>query len=180
MTSLLLSAALTFGTAQATTYAEILDLDDLSSRADTVVRGEVIGTRAGVDDDGLHTIATVLVAETLRGTPSPSMEVRVPGGKLDDIELTITGAPKLQQGFEVLLFIDDSRVVGFGQGAFIVDSGQAWRPSGDMGLVSPRAFHEWTQRAEEHMVDMEDNDSDDLHASLVTVYPLDEVRRAVR
>jgi len=92
-----------------------------------VVMGEVLTHRMELDQDGLWTVAMVRVTETLQGDHRPAIEVRVPGGHLRDMEISVSRAPDLVPGDQVLLFLDDDRVVGFGQGAFVVTEGKAWR-----------------------------------------------------
>lgn len=165
MYALLLTALLAVAPARATTYAEKLDLDELSSRAERVVIGEVLATRYDATGAGIWTVATIRVTETLRGRPEPVVEVRVPGGRVNDMELTVAGAPRLIEGYQVLLFLDGEHVVGLGQGAFVVLSDTAWRNVSDDVFTNPRMEQE-----------MLDRDIDEKY----TTYALADVRRAVR
>jgi len=89
------------------------------------------------------------------GAPSTEVQFIVPGGALQDQLLVIPGAPQFVEGQQVLLFLDaEDRVVGFGQGAFLVTRGMAWR--GLKNAVSDEA------------------------EQLDPAFPLSEVRRAVR
>lgn len=165
MSALALLCALST-TAGATQYAELLDLDDLAGRADRVVLGEVLTTRVESQGNGIWTVATVMVDETLSGDRDPVVEVRVPGGRLSNLELTVVGVPKLVPGYEMLLFLDDDRIVGLGQGAFVVAGGYAWRNLDDDNFMSPSVDREWVNELDP---------SDSYRAFRMT-----EVRRATR
>ena len=66
-------------TAQANDPVTPTVVQDLSERAETVVRGEVLHHRLMLDQDGVWTIAMIRVTETLQGTAAPIREVRLPG-----------------------------------------------------------------------------------------------------
>ena len=99
----------------------------LSARAESVVLGEVLHQRLDHDIDGIWTIAMVRVTETLQGASGPIREVRVPGGRLEDLEVMVAKAPRLLPGDEVLLFLKGDRIVGLGEGAFVIHQDRAWR-----------------------------------------------------
>jgi len=120
-----------------------LNIRELNKRADLVIRGEVLASRIETSDRGVFTIASILVDEVLRGQSSPLVEVRIPGGKIGDLEFNVDGAPKLIPGYDMLLFIDDDRVAGWGQGAFVLEGGFAWRKRNADGFDSPRLAHDW-------------------------------------
>ena len=88
----LLALSLHVGTAAATPNNPPIPIDTLAEQADQVIMGSVLTTRNNVDADGLWTVATVRVAETLRGKPQMIVEVRVPGGHLEDLEMDVMEA----------------------------------------------------------------------------------------
>ena len=128
---------LVVGTSHAAPDNPPIPIDELTSMADQVIVGTVLATRDNVDQDGLWTTVTVRVAETLRGTPAMVVEVRIPGGRIDNLEMRVMGAPMLLPGDDVLLFLYRDRVVGFGQGAFVVANQRAWRAMNDWGFMHP-------------------------------------------
>lgn len=128
---------LLFGTAHAGSATKDIPIDDLTSKSDRIIMGSVLTTRDNMDADGLWTVATVRVAETLRGAPAMVLDVRVPGGRIDNFEMQVMGAPTLVPGDDVLLFLSGDRVVGFGQGAFVVTEKRAWRAIKDWGFMHP-------------------------------------------
>ena len=103
------------------------EMTNLSAKAQTVVRGEVLAQRLEHDQTGIWTIATVRVTETMQGSSPIVTEVRVPGGKLNDMEVMVARAPRLLTGDDVLLFLKGDRIVGLGQGAFVVHNNQIWQ-----------------------------------------------------
>ena len=105
-------------TAQATVYAELLDVDELSSTADQVVLGEVSEVTSRRTSGGIVTDITVEVFETLLGTPATDLILTLPGGSIGGETLTVSGVPHLLAGHDLLLFLDDGRPVGFTQGIF--------------------------------------------------------------
>ena len=103
------------------------EVTQLSTKAEAVVRGEVLAQRLEHDHTGIWTIATVRVTETMQGSAPIVTEVRVPGGKLNDMEVMVARAPRLLPGDEVLLFLKGDRIVGLDQGAFVVHDNQIWQ-----------------------------------------------------
>ena len=127
------------GLAQAATFdGAPMDVDALSDQAAQVVVGEVRATRAVAGGPGIETVAEIRVTETLLGAPSPVVTVRIPGGELDGVVLTVPGAPRLTVGEQVVLFMDDNdQIVGFNQGAFHTQGGMVWSMNPEIGLVLP-------------------------------------------
>lgn len=118
--------------AAATGYRTILSAAELDRRAETVVRGRVESLRGEKLSGGLvQTVVTIAVDEVYRGRPGPRLEVVAPGGTVEGTTLHISGAPEFTVGAEVLVFANGRMIVGFGQGAFGVEGGQARRTLGN-------------------------------------------------
>jgi hypothetical protein len=84
-------------------------IEQLSGFATLVVRGTVVEVTSQWDPavQGIYTYATVDVQETWKGEVSTSrIVVKVLGGRVDDIELRINGAPRLQSGDDVALWLE--------------------------------------------------------------------------
>lgn len=131
----------------AATYARIHDVDSLFARADRVVRGKVVAMKSErADKRRIVTVVTIKVDETYHGRGGKTLDLRVPGGTMEGTTLTVSGAPRFKPGQEVVVFAEGDRVVGHGQGAFLVKDGTARRtlgnhiPGADMELDLRVAF----------------------------------------
>lgn len=109
-----------------------LSLVDAAAQADRIVHGDVVATSAVWSDDGLriYTDAQVRVRETLKGAPAATVTVRLLGGQIGTIGQMVPGAPRLREGEEVVLLLQQPRgqakaelprVVGLSQGLYRVD-----------------------------------------------------------
>ena len=115
-----------------------LELDELMAYSESVVVGEVRSKHAVDGGPGIETIVEVRVTETFQGTPAPVVEIRIPGGELDGLVLTVSGAPQLEIGESVVVFVDeDNEVVGFNQGLFHIQGDIGWSDGGDAMRVLP-------------------------------------------
>lgn len=124
--------------AQATTYGRVLEMGDMLNESEQVVRGTVAETSAEFGGDGLiWTTVTLDVDETLERTNAAQVSFRLPGGTVDDLSLTVPGAPAFEAGQEVMVFLDGDQLRGFGQGAFLVEEGRAWRGLGNALQAEP-------------------------------------------
>lgn len=115
--------------ATATSFERAYGVAELSSRAETVIVGEVQGTWTETTKDGWWTVATLVVDETLQGVHAPVVEVRYPGGSVGDLHLVVSGAPELSPGDDVVVFTrDHGKVLGMAQGVWKIQTdGQATR-----------------------------------------------------
>jgi len=115
--------------ATGTSFERAYDMSELSTRAETVIMGEVQGTWTETTSDGWWTVATLVVDETFQGAHEPVVEVRYPGGSVGDLHLVVSGAPQLHPGDDVVVFTrEDGKVLGMAQGVWkIQDDGRATR-----------------------------------------------------
>jgi hypothetical protein len=110
-------------TASATTMTP-LDLAALSSRAEAVVAGKVVETRAQwtADHESIITDVTILVDRVLAGkvVPGERVVVRREGGTVDGIGMKVYGAPSFTKDEDVVVFLErrgaHRYVVGMAQG----------------------------------------------------------------
>jgi hypothetical protein len=84
-----------------------LETDGLVERAERVVEGRVLSSRAVERADGsLDTEYRIAVARTFRGPAATEQTVRLPGGVREDGSgLLVAGIPRLELGEDVLLFL---------------------------------------------------------------------------
>jgi len=114
------------------TTLEQLTLDDMARKSTAIVRARVTGSHAaarGSHGTDIYTYFQLQVLETWKAsgqrTGQPAIEVAVPGGVVDGIRQSVSGAPDLKPGQEYVLFLWTSRsgltqVIGLSQGLFKV------------------------------------------------------------
>ncbi|CAN5690050.1 hypothetical protein BH18ACI5_BH18ACI5_05250 [soil metagenome] len=92
-----------------------------------IVHGRVIDVRSEWVDNRTHidTVVTVQPSTFYRGTPTPTVTFRTPGGQVGRYKSVTVGAPEFQPGDEAVLFLRGSApampgVFGLNQGVFRV------------------------------------------------------------
>ena len=115
-----------------TTLATALSLDDMVNQSDVIAIGSCVNTQSVWVDNTLVTLATVAVNETLKGDEATTnLTVALPGGvdanRKFPVAMNYPGAPKMQPGEEVFLFLNNASevagsytVAGFSQGKFSI------------------------------------------------------------
>jgi len=116
---------------------EDLDIRQLSKAATTVVIGEVLTQRVEINSGEISTYITIIVDETLKGRQREAIDIRVPGGRFDDVEVIIPGTPKFINDTRVLIFANGSTIVGIDDGAMIIEGDRAWRCANDKEFILP-------------------------------------------
>ena len=108
-----------------------LSVDDMIDRSDLIAIGSCVDTKSVWMNRTLVTLATVSVAETLKGAEPRTIVVALPGGidanRKFPVAVTYPGAPRMTPGEDVFLFLTaDSEpggsysVTGFSQGKFSI------------------------------------------------------------
>ena len=97
--------------ASATTFAEVPNIERLTDDSKAIVQGEVLVSETKPCSVGLCTKHTVLVHETLKGQPQETVEVTVPGGRLNGLTQRAAGVPLWEEGSKVILFVSDAGTV---------------------------------------------------------------------
>jgi hypothetical protein len=120
-TRLLVSLTLTLSVSATT--LEQLTLDEMAQKSTAIVRARVTGSHAGRRGTDIYTYFQFQVSETWESSGQPNSEVAVPGGVVDGIRQSVSGAPELKPGHEYVLFLWTSRsgltqVMGLSQGLF--------------------------------------------------------------
>jgi hypothetical protein len=119
------------------TTLEQLTLADMARQSTTIVRARVSGSRSAYNGSAIYTYFQLQVLETWKSAPQNATgiatEVAVPGGAVDGVRQSVTGAPELKSGQEYVLFLWTSRsgltqVIGLSQGRFSVVGDTVQRP----------------------------------------------------
>ena len=106
-------------------FSSVLTAEDLVQSASRVVHGTVVGLESWKSDGGLiKTTVTVEVEQAVPAIAVPTVEFQVPYGVVDGIRLSVPGSPTFENGDEVVVFLDDGEVLGFGQGVLHGDGGR--------------------------------------------------------
>jgi hypothetical protein len=113
--------------ARATTV-ERLSLESLVKKASSIVQGKVDRSKTfwSADRKVILTTYTIIVDETIKGTPARAIELTTIGGTMGDVTLHVAGMPTFQQGENAVVFVEKSgnfsTVVGLAQGHFVVEN----------------------------------------------------------
>lgn len=142
-TRLLASLALTLSVSATT--LEQLTIDDMTHKSTAIVRARVTGSHTGTHGTDIYTYFQLQVIETWKSSGQSNSEVAVPGGEVDGIRQSVSGAPELRPGHEYVLFLWSSRsgltqVIGLSQGLFKLSEESSG--SGSITLVQRPAASE--------------------------------------
>jgi len=106
-------------------FSSVLSAEELVQSASRVVHGTVVDLESWKSDGGLiKTTVTLDVEVSVPAVSVPTVQFQVPYGVLDGIRLSVPGSPSLEEGDEVVVFLDDGEVVGLGQGVLHDDGGR--------------------------------------------------------
>ncbi len=126
-------SSMSIKTAHAASYETIYGVGDLTDLSSKVLTGRVNNISSFAQDGLIYSTITIDVSKTYVGKQNRTESVTVLGGKIGDVRLSVSGAPQFNSEEDVLLFLDDDEVVGFGQGRFSVEDGVAKRPNVSKG-----------------------------------------------
>ena len=108
-----------------------MDTDELVSRSELVVYGEVLSIESFEADGGaIYSIAKVVVDDFLVGTYDYTIvEVTYPGGVVGDVGMMTSISPHFEVGEEVVLFLfsndaDELVLTNYAGGKYTVETGR--------------------------------------------------------
>ena len=113
-----------------------LSIKDMTHRSDLIALGSCVDTRSVWVHRTLVTLATISVAETLKGAEAETVTVALPGGidanRKFPVAMSYPGAPRIEPGEDVFLFltahgeaVGTYAVTGFSQGKFSIVKDEA-------------------------------------------------------
>ena len=100
-----------------------MDLEQLARAADAVVRVRCTESASYTEQGNVWTRTEFTVIESLKGAPPSPITVRLPGGRLGQITVSIEAVPRFRPGEEGVLFLEelptgDYTVTGWALGSF--------------------------------------------------------------
>ena len=104
---------------------EKLTIAQMAQQSTIIVRGRITGCTGETRGSIIYTRCGVAVTETWKGTPKAKVDFVVPGGRVQKLTQTFTGAPKFNANEQYVLFLWVGRsgvpqVIGLSQGVFDV------------------------------------------------------------
>ena len=110
------------------------DLGELSRDARAIIRGEVVALDPAwtADHRAIETLVTLRGEANLKGGLGPTVQFRIPGGRLGRFQSIMIGAPQFAVGQRVIVFLGARGpgvpyVLGLSQGVFrLVSNGAGW------------------------------------------------------
>ena len=90
----------------ASTFLKV-DIPTLKRMSESVIQARVTNVQSAWNDEGsaIFTFVTLQVTGRLHGTSTDELVVRVPGGTVGDFTSEMEGAPRFQEGDEIVAFI---------------------------------------------------------------------------
>lgn len=104
---------------------EKLTIEQMAQQSTMIVRGRVTGCSGETRGAVIYTRCGVAVNETWKGAPKSTVDFIVPGGRVQNLTQTFTGAPKFNANEQYVLFLWVGRsgvpqIIGLSQGVFDV------------------------------------------------------------
>jgi hypothetical protein len=118
-----------------------MTLVELSTGSNSIYLGEVIAAGVEVSNGSLYTVATVMVTQTLKGQSQGVIDVRWPGGILDNVTIDSPNSPHVTAGRNYVFFLTGDIPTGLADGVLEVMSNDiAYRPRLGSHFESPHIF----------------------------------------
>ena len=105
--SVLSVLAVTAGMPAGATTVVPADFAEMVADSHQIVHGTVIGVEAYTTGSrrDIETVVTLAVAGAIKGAPATRLSFRVPGGQIGRYRRVMVGAPRFEEGDEVVLFL---------------------------------------------------------------------------
>jgi hypothetical protein len=109
---------------QAVTYGTFYPVEEMTDLAQDVVSGTVNQIASKKVDGKIVSTITVDITHNYVGNKQNQLQFDVLGGTYQGITMSVPGAPQFEIGQNVLVFVDAEQIIGFGQGAYTIDSNE--------------------------------------------------------
>jgi len=106
----------------AATYGTFYPIEDMTDLAHDVVSGTVSQIESKMEDGKIISVIDLTITHNYVGNKQDSLQFTVLGGSLNGQTMYVPGSPKFTIGQEVLVFVEQDKIIGFGQGAYHLDS----------------------------------------------------------
>jgi hypothetical protein len=110
-------------------YIPYQSLETYTLHATEIVEGTILSTEGVFPDGGLaYTEVILQVTDVLKGGPGDTVPVRIPGAESEDEIVVVSGAPNVQVGDHVLVFLwkpsptTYRSILGLGQGLYTIQA----------------------------------------------------------
>lgn len=128
--------------AAAVRYADVYNMSELAAASSKIIDGTIEQIEPRMENGRIISRLHLEVNKTWVGARNSEFYVDVLGGTLDGMTMTVPGGPTFQEGESVLLFLDQHRIVGYGQGAYNIEGDEATRIASeglpdDYDVISP-------------------------------------------
>ena len=105
---------------------ERLSLDDMIAKSTAIVRGKVSSSNAVAAGPVIYTEYIIQISERFKGQGGNTVAVSVPGGTVNGLRQSFSGAPTLNVGDQFVFFLFTGRdgrnsIIGLTQGLFSLD-----------------------------------------------------------
>jgi hypothetical protein len=114
----MLSLLSLFSTAEAVTYGYVYDINEMTDIAHNVIAGKVVSIETRAEEGKIISNVTVKITHNYVGNKRNTINFDVLGGTHNGVHMQVPGAPTFTVDQETLIFIEQGKIVGFGQGAY--------------------------------------------------------------
>lgn len=104
--------------AHAVTYGVFYPVEEMTDLAHDVVSGTVTEITSKMEEGKIVSTVTVEINHNYVGSKQNQLTFNILGGTYEGMTMLVPGAPQFEIGQNVLVFVDDHRLVGFGQGVY--------------------------------------------------------------
>ena len=103
-----------------------MSLEELSSKADSIIVGQVTDMRSQWEDRNIFTYVTLSVEQYIKGAGDSQVTIKTLGGTVGNLGQRVSDTPSFHIDERAVLFLRDEffRVVGWRQGKFSIIDGE--------------------------------------------------------